>query len=133
MGQQGDMVVLSDWVAHHVARRVGRYELPAYLVQRATIVIGDCYDVALGPAHTRYFLMQNDGLALPDQGTEPFQSVTGWPTSPSAYNRLVIHEVVSGSASKAIDNAVADLFDGRPIASSAPASSATGCRQKRNF
>jgi hypothetical protein len=57
MWQQGDMVVLSDWVAHHVARCVGRYELTTYFVQRAAIVIGDSYDVALGPAHTGYFLM----------------------------------------------------------------------------
>ena len=57
MGQQGDMVVLPDSVARHVARGVGRYELPTYFVQRATIVIGDSYDVALRPAHARYFLM----------------------------------------------------------------------------
>ena len=28
------LLVRSDWVAQHVARGVGRYELPAYCVQR---------------------------------------------------------------------------------------------------
>ena len=56
-GARRNSLVRSDWVAQHVARGVGRYELPTYFVQRATIVIGDSYDVALRPAHTRYFLM----------------------------------------------------------------------------
>ncbi len=76
MGQQGDMVVLSDWVAHHVARGVGRYKLSTYFVQGTTIVIGDSYDVALRIPHTRYLFMENDGLAIADQRTEAFQSVT---------------------------------------------------------
>jgi hypothetical protein len=46
-----------NWVAQHVARGVGRYELPTYFVQRAAIVIGDSYDVALRIPHARYLFM----------------------------------------------------------------------------
>jgi hypothetical protein len=49
MMTRSSVLVRSDWVAQHVARGVGHYELPTYFVQRATIVIGDSYDVALRP------------------------------------------------------------------------------------
>ena len=61
-----ETLVLPDWVAQHVAGGVSRYELLTQFVQRAAIVIGDSYNVALGPAHARYFFAWDDGLAVPD-------------------------------------------------------------------
>ena len=60
-----ELLVLPDWVAQHVTGGVGRYEFMAQFVQWSPIIVGDGYDVALRPAHTRCFFMQNDGLARP--------------------------------------------------------------------
>ena len=51
------LLVRSDRIAQHVAGGVRGYEFPTQFIQWAMIVISDSYDVALGPAHARDFLM----------------------------------------------------------------------------
>jgi hypothetical protein len=68
--------LLTGWVAHHVTGGIGRYELPTYLVQWGPVIISNRYDIALRMPHTRYFFMDDDGLAITDQRTQPLQSVT---------------------------------------------------------
>jgi hypothetical protein len=68
--------LLTGWVAHHVTGGIGRYELPTYLVQWGPVIVSNRYDIALRMPHTRYFFMDDDGLAITDQRTQPRQSVT---------------------------------------------------------
>ena len=68
--------LLTGWVAHHVTGGIGRYELPTYLVQWGPVIVSNRYDIALRMPHTRYFFMDEDGLAITDQRTQPLQSVT---------------------------------------------------------
>ena len=68
--------LLTGWVAHHVTGGIGRYELPTYLVQWGPVIVSNRYDIALRMPHTRYFFMDDDGLVITDQRTQPLQSVT---------------------------------------------------------
>ena len=61
---------------HHVTGGIGGYELPTYLVQWGAVVISNRYNVALRMPHTRYFFMDDDGLAITDQRTQSPQPVT---------------------------------------------------------
>ena len=71
-----ELLVHSGRIPHHVTGGIGRYELPTYLVQWGPVVVSNRYDVALRMPHTRYFFMDDDGLAITDQRTQPLQSVT---------------------------------------------------------
>jgi hypothetical protein len=95
-GETQRLLLPTDWVAHHVTGGIGRNELPAYLVQRSPIVVSNRYDVALRMPHTRYFFMDDDGLAITDQRTQPLQSVTI--DCPSRVFRQMISCTASGLA-----------------------------------
>jgi hypothetical protein len=69
-------LLTADRIPHHVTGGIGGSELPTYLVQWGAVVISNRYDVALRMPHTRYFFMDDDGLAITDQRTQPLQSVT---------------------------------------------------------
>jgi hypothetical protein len=71
-----ELLVHSGRIPHHVTGGIGRYELPTYLVQWGPVVVSNRYDVALRMPHTRYFFMDDDGLAITDQRTQPLQPVT---------------------------------------------------------
>jgi hypothetical protein len=51
---------------HHITTDLGRYQFPTYLVQGGAIVIGNRNDKTLSAAHTRYYFVQDNGLAVPD-------------------------------------------------------------------
>ena len=51
------LLVRSGWVAQHVTCGVGGNQLTTQFVEWPAIVVSDRYDVALSPAHARYFFV----------------------------------------------------------------------------
>jgi hypothetical protein len=49
--------LLAGWVAQHVTSGLSRYELLTDFVEWAAIVVRNCDDVALSPAHAWYFFV----------------------------------------------------------------------------
>ena len=60
-------IVVVACIPQYVAGAPRNDKLVAQLLERSTIIVGDCNDLALRAAHTGDLLMQHDRLAIPDQ------------------------------------------------------------------